>query len=67
MKERLVVFWYRGHLAYCTENEYKNRMDYMYCILPNYRDFDEVKDYLVSVCNYDNYIVDMTEAEDDAN
>lgn len=67
MKDRIVVFWYKGKLAYATEREFNSNADYMYCVLPDYTSFDEVYDYLTSVCNYDNYIVDMTEeTRDDA-
>ena len=40
-RERLVVFWYQGTLAYATEQEYEVKAEYMYCILPDYRDFDD--------------------------
>lgn len=63
IRDRLVVFYYKGHLAYATEREYNDRLDYMFVILPDYRDFDEVKDYLETVCNYDNYIIDKTDEE----
>lgn len=67
MRERLIVFRYNGSLAYATEHEYNTKAEYMYCVLPDYRDFDEVKDYLETVCNYDNMIVDKTEDNDDDN
>ena len=60
-RERLIVFWYRDCLAYATESEYNNNLEYMYSLLPGYRDFDEAKDYLETVCNYDNMIIDKTE------
>ena len=31
-RERLVVFWYHGTLAYASESEYENKLDYMYMI-----------------------------------
>ena len=62
-RDRLVVFYYKGQLAYATECEYNEGLEYMFVTLPDYRDFDEVKDYLETVCNYDNYIVDKTDEE----
>ena len=64
MEQRIIVFNYGGKLAYATESEYKAGLEYMYMLLPHCRDFDEAKDYLQTVCNYDNMIVDMTEEFD---
>jgi len=68
MNGRIFVFWYHGQLAYATEDEYLMKADYMYCVLPyEYQTFEEAYDYLTTICNYDNYIVDMTEeTRDDA-
>ena len=68
MNGRIFVFWYHGQLAYATEDEYMTKSDYMYCVLPSeYETFEEAYDYLTTICNYDNYIVDMTEeTRDDA-
>ena len=64
-KERLIVFIYRGHLAYATEREYDNKLDYMYSVLANYMSFNEAKDYLTTVCNYDESdIIDKTDEGD---
>lgn len=60
-RERIIVFNYHGTLAYAMEDEYESKSEYMYCLLPYCRDFDEAKDYLETVCNYDNMIVDKTE------
>lgn len=65
MEQRIIVFNYNGKLAYATEQEYIDKIDYMYMLLPHCRDFDEAKDYLQTVCNYDNMIIDMTEEFED--
>ena len=63
-RSKLVVFNYKGRLAYATEEEYQNKYTYMFTLLPEFRNFDEVYDYLTTICNYDNTIVDLTEEDD---